>query len=57
MKDLGEVQKIAQNLPAVITGDAFWMKLHPECRAVTVLKAHDDPIVGLRAHLKLGRRT
>ena len=56
MKDLGEVQKIAQNLPAVLAGDAFWMKLHPECRAVTVLNAHDNPIVGLRAHLELGGR-
>src|ERR1700733_12138520 len=53
MKDLGEVQEIAQNLAAVFTGDAFGMKLHPECRAVTVLNAHDNSIVGLRAHLEL----
>ena len=56
MKDLGEVQKIAQNLPAVLAGDALWMKLHPKCRAVTVLNAHDDTIVALRAHLELGGR-
>ena len=53
MKDLGEIQKIAQNLPAVLAGDALWMKLHPKRRAVTVLNAHDDPVVGLRAHLEL----
>ena len=53
MKDLGEIQKIAQNLPAVLTGYAFGMKLHAECRAVMVLNAHDNSIVGLRAHLEL----
>ena len=56
MKALGEVQKIAQDLAAVLAGDALGMKLHPECRAVAMLNAHDDPIVGLGAHLELGGR-
>ena len=54
MKALGEVQKIAQDLPAVLTGYAFGMELHAECRAVMVLNAHDNSVVGLRTHLELG---
>ena len=52
MKDLGEVQKIAQNLPAVLAGDALRMELHPERGAVAVLNAHDEPVVAFGADLE-----
>ena len=56
MKGVGQVEEIAQDLPAMLARDAFRMKLHPECRAVTVLNAHDEPVVALRADLELGGR-
>jgi len=56
MKGLGEIQEIAQDLAAVLAGDALRMKLHPKCRTINVLNPHDEPVVALRADLELGGR-
>ena len=56
MKGVGQVEEIAQDLPAVLAGDALRVELHPECRTINVLNAHDEPLVVLRADLEFGGR-
>src|ERR1700748_1867996 len=57
MKGVGQVEEIAQDLPAVLARDALRVELHAECRAVTMLNPHDEAFVALGADFKLSRRT
>ena len=56
MKGIGQVEKITQDLPAMLARNAFRMKLYAERRAVSMLDPHDEAIIALGADLELGRR-
>ena len=56
MKGVGQVEEIAQDLPAMLAGDALGMELHPIRRTINVLNAHHEPLVGFRADLEFGGR-
>src|ERR1700748_432735 len=57
MKGVGQVEEIAQDLPAVLARDALRVELHAECRTVTMLNPHDEAFVALGADFELSRRT
>src|SRR5579872_1317545 len=56
MKGLGQVQEIAQDLPAMLAGDALRVELNPVRRTLPMLDAHDKPLVALGADLEFGGR-
>src|SRR5690348_3191380 len=56
VKGLGQIEEIAQDLSAVLTHNAFGMKLHPVRRPIAVFDPHDQPVVALGADLEFSGR-